>query len=244
MLLKELKLIDEIKFVHPKDVQDGKVELSENDISCRKEYESQDYGLQKSGHIGHRSVIEHRPVCLHDGSHGIQVEKKTVFVGTETLGITYGGGIHPCHGDDPQDMFQVSEICSNGRCYHGDAKGQKIFYYHDGRQEYKSRRRGPYSRSEDNDDHDYKAQEHIDKTGCYIGYGDYLPGEIDLLDKVLLGDDGYRSAGDGGGKEHPGYQCYEKKEIEFLDIISKDDGKDHIVDEKLQQGIDKCPQET
>ncbi len=33
MLLKELKIIDEIKFVHPKDVQDGKVELSENDIT-------------------------------------------------------------------------------------------------------------------------------------------------------------------------------------------------------------------
>ncbi len=33
MLLKELNIIDEIKFVHPKDVQDGKVELSENDIT-------------------------------------------------------------------------------------------------------------------------------------------------------------------------------------------------------------------
>ena len=33
MLLKELNMIDEIKFVHPKDVQDGKVELSENDIT-------------------------------------------------------------------------------------------------------------------------------------------------------------------------------------------------------------------
>ena len=33
MLLKELDLIDDIKFVHPKDVQDGKVELSENDIT-------------------------------------------------------------------------------------------------------------------------------------------------------------------------------------------------------------------
>ncbi|MBR1555891.1 MAG: exopolyphosphatase [Oscillospiraceae bacterium] len=33
MLLKELNLIDDIKFVHPKDVQDGKVELSENDIT-------------------------------------------------------------------------------------------------------------------------------------------------------------------------------------------------------------------
>ena len=33
MLLKEIEIIDEIKFVHPKDVQDGKIELSENDIT-------------------------------------------------------------------------------------------------------------------------------------------------------------------------------------------------------------------
>lgn len=33
MLLRELNLVDEIKFVHPKDVQDGKVELSDNDIT-------------------------------------------------------------------------------------------------------------------------------------------------------------------------------------------------------------------
>ncbi|MBQ7463325.1 MAG: exopolyphosphatase [Lachnospiraceae bacterium] len=33
MLLKEINLIDEIKFVHPKDVQDGKVEITENDIT-------------------------------------------------------------------------------------------------------------------------------------------------------------------------------------------------------------------
>ena len=33
MMLRELDLIEEIKFVHPKDVQDGKIELSENDIT-------------------------------------------------------------------------------------------------------------------------------------------------------------------------------------------------------------------
>ncbi|MCR5649738.1 MAG: exopolyphosphatase [Lachnospiraceae bacterium] len=33
MLLKEINLIDEIKFVHPKDVQDGKIDISENDIT-------------------------------------------------------------------------------------------------------------------------------------------------------------------------------------------------------------------
>ena len=39
MMFKELKLIDEIKFVHPKDVQDGKVELSENDITTNLPYD-------------------------------------------------------------------------------------------------------------------------------------------------------------------------------------------------------------
>ena len=33
MILRELDLIDDIKFVHPKDVQDGKVDLTENDIT-------------------------------------------------------------------------------------------------------------------------------------------------------------------------------------------------------------------
>ncbi len=33
MLLKEIGLIGDIKFVHPKDVQDGKVDISENDIT-------------------------------------------------------------------------------------------------------------------------------------------------------------------------------------------------------------------
>jgi len=33
MLLKELQLIDEIKFVHPKDMQDGKIAISERDIT-------------------------------------------------------------------------------------------------------------------------------------------------------------------------------------------------------------------
>lgn len=40
MILKEAKLIDEIKFVHPKDVQDGKVELSKNDITTNLPYDS------------------------------------------------------------------------------------------------------------------------------------------------------------------------------------------------------------
>ena len=33
VLLKELELIDEIVFVHPKDMQDGKVEITDRDIT-------------------------------------------------------------------------------------------------------------------------------------------------------------------------------------------------------------------
>ena len=39
MMLRELNLIDEIKFVHPKDVQDGKVELTKSDITTNLPYD-------------------------------------------------------------------------------------------------------------------------------------------------------------------------------------------------------------
>ena len=39
MMLKELNMIDEIKFVHPKDVQDGKIELTKDDITTNLPYD-------------------------------------------------------------------------------------------------------------------------------------------------------------------------------------------------------------
>ena len=39
MMLRELDMIDEIKFVHPKDVQDGKIDLSETDITTNLPYD-------------------------------------------------------------------------------------------------------------------------------------------------------------------------------------------------------------
>ena len=39
MMLRELGLIEEIKFVHPKDVQDGKIELNQNDITTNLPYD-------------------------------------------------------------------------------------------------------------------------------------------------------------------------------------------------------------
>lgn len=38
VLLKELDLIDDIKFVHPKDMQDGKIEISDQDITTNLPY--------------------------------------------------------------------------------------------------------------------------------------------------------------------------------------------------------------
>jgi len=38
VLLKHLDLIDDIKFVHPKDMQDGKIEITENDICTNVPY--------------------------------------------------------------------------------------------------------------------------------------------------------------------------------------------------------------
>src|SRR5919202_3111895 len=38
VLLKELGILGDIKFVHPKDVQDGKIEITENDITTNLPY--------------------------------------------------------------------------------------------------------------------------------------------------------------------------------------------------------------
>ncbi|MBI5206957.1 MAG: exopolyphosphatase [Candidatus Firestonebacteria bacterium] len=38
VLLKEIKIIDDIKFVHPKDIQDGKIEATSNDILANVPY--------------------------------------------------------------------------------------------------------------------------------------------------------------------------------------------------------------
>ena len=39
MMFRELGIIEDIKFVHPKDVQDGKIELSSNDITTNLPYD-------------------------------------------------------------------------------------------------------------------------------------------------------------------------------------------------------------
>ncbi len=43
VLLKELKMIDDIKFVHPKDMQDGKIEINPGDITTNLPYHPNAY---------------------------------------------------------------------------------------------------------------------------------------------------------------------------------------------------------
>ena len=38
VLLKELDMVDEILFVHPKDMQDGKIEITDRDITTNLPY--------------------------------------------------------------------------------------------------------------------------------------------------------------------------------------------------------------
>ena len=57
MILKEMNIIDEIKFVHPKDVQDGKVDLSENDITTNLPYDPR-VGLAFDHHESELSRIK------------------------------------------------------------------------------------------------------------------------------------------------------------------------------------------
>lgn len=57
MMLKELKLIDDIKFVHPKDVQDGKIDLTKDDITTNLPYDPR-VGLAFDHHLSEMERVE------------------------------------------------------------------------------------------------------------------------------------------------------------------------------------------
>ena len=76
MLLNELGIIDEIKFVHPKDVQDGKVEITEDDITTNLPFDKR-VGLAFDHHESElirnkledylgKYIIDHRYYCAEN----------------------------------------------------------------------------------------------------------------------------------------------------------------------------------
>ena len=73
MLLRELDMIDEIKFVHPKDVQDGKVDINENDITTNLPFDPR-VGLAFD-HYGCKNRpwpfprFQDLQLSAHDGTH-------------------------------------------------------------------------------------------------------------------------------------------------------------------------------
>ena len=72
MLLRELDMIGDIKFVHPKDVQDGKVDINENDITTNLPFDPR-VGLAFDHHESElvRNNMEaygHKFICLREKS--------------------------------------------------------------------------------------------------------------------------------------------------------------------------------
>ncbi|MCR4688593.1 MAG: exopolyphosphatase [Saccharofermentans sp.] len=68
MLLKELDMIDDIKFVHPKDVQDGKIDITSNDITTNLPFDPR-VGLAFDHHESEilrndESAFEGKFICL------------------------------------------------------------------------------------------------------------------------------------------------------------------------------------
>lgn len=63
MILKEMNLISEIKFVHPKDVQDGKIELKSTDITTNLPYDER-VGMCFDHH---ESEMTRNHKAIHDG---------------------------------------------------------------------------------------------------------------------------------------------------------------------------------
>lgn len=71
MMLKELELVDEIKFVHPKDVQDGKIELCKDDITTNLPFDSRvklafDHHLSETERISvknHSNLVIDEKAC-------------------------------------------------------------------------------------------------------------------------------------------------------------------------------------
>ena len=73
MILKEIKLVDEIKFVHPKDVQDGKVDLNSDDITTNLPYDER-VGLCFDHH---ESELSRKSDAVGSGKWVIEGEAKS-----------------------------------------------------------------------------------------------------------------------------------------------------------------------
>lgn len=101
MLLKEIGIIDEIKFVHPKDVQDGKVELTENDITTNLPFDKR-VGLAFDHH---ESELKRNKLEDYLGKYIIDGEAKSAA----RVVYDYYGGELVFHGVSEEIMEAVDK---------------------------------------------------------------------------------------------------------------------------------------
>ena len=89
VLLKHLDMIDDILFVHPKDMQDGKIAITDNDITTNLPYVPEYYAINKAAEFEPR-------LALFAGNDGLdlyrrfwqeisQVSERPRFIVTESL---------------------------------------------------------------------------------------------------------------------------------------------------------------
>lgn len=100
MILRELDIIGDIKFVHPKDVQDGKVELSSNDITTNLPYDPR-VGLAFDHH---ESELARNDVDAIKDQYICHVAKSAARVVYE-----YYGGAENIHNVSPEMMEAVDK---------------------------------------------------------------------------------------------------------------------------------------
>ena len=101
MLLKELDLIEEIKFVHPKDVQDGKIDISENDITTNLPFDPR-VGLAFDHH---ESELIRNKVDAYEGRYIIDGNAKSAA----RVVYDYYGGAKVCTRVSDEIMTAVDK---------------------------------------------------------------------------------------------------------------------------------------
>ena len=91
VLLKYLDMLDDIKFVHPKDMQDGKVDISENDITTNLPYVS---GC-------HLAFDHHLSETIRNGAHDNHIIDADAPSAARVVYDYYGGaGTFPEHWEE------------------------------------------------------------------------------------------------------------------------------------------------
>jgi len=94
------------------------------------------------------------------------------------------------------------------------------------------------------DKKDHRQDEVVDVPGQNIGKGKGHLGHINPFDHRLVVDDGGCGNGDGLLNHHPGRQARQEKNGVVLDLKFDDLGKNDGQDQKIEEGVENCPEET